>query len=106
MDEPYERTAYRVFHWLAIVSSAVLLIWGLAAGVLTYGASWTPWALVVMAIVHLLAVSLYGDWALNRQYTSQVYVYWVILYFLEISFCLLGGLALVRIGQVRTVHRP
>ena len=92
---------FRFFHWLALLSAGTLLGWSAAAGMLTYGAAWTPWILLTVALVHLVAVGLYGDWALNRYYTSQVYVYWIILYFLEILLIVLGAIAMIRIEQVR-----
>jgi len=53
-DEPCIRTAYRIGYWTGTVFAFVTFVWGLAAGILTYGSSWTPWAIMSLALVQLV----------------------------------------------------
>lgn len=98
-DEPCIRTTYRIGYWAGTLMNVAAIIWALVAGFLCYGSSWTPWAIMALAIAQLI-VQQYGDWAMNRDRYNHTYAFLVMQFFSLVILVTLGASAIIDIPKV------
>ena len=93
-------TSFTVFHYLATTSAVLQFVLGIGAGVLCYGAAWSPYVIGVLGFV-LVILSVYGSWSLRKFKFDHVYAYDFMLFVLLLATGVLGGIVLCISDQVR-----
>jgi len=101
VGEPCLRTTYRIAHWSSVILNLALILWAVAAGILSYGASWTPWAIMVIVLCQLIVANVYGDWAMNRDKYNHTYAFLVMQYFSIVILLAFAATAIIDVPKVR-----